>query len=393
MPAMASRDLRILVVGNLPPHVLGGAENQVARLVAAWSKMGASVDVAGHRIPNGVQAISGQVIRTHRIATLGFGGRAGRAISYAVSMAGLVVRKRRAYDVVYCRGINDGLLCLVILKAVRLCKWPIVACPINARGAGDAAFVRSIPGWRWLARLIDRHVQAINLINTAIADDLKAIGVDRPKLSRIPNGIELQSFSPRDSLAKVRRLVWTGRYSEQKGLDLLLVALALCHRRGIRFRMDLFGEGEQRDALIRQAHALGLTECTHFHSPVAADAVRSVLLDADVFVLPSRYEGMSNSALEAMEAGIPVLCTRCGGIDTFLDGVAGWVCDANSVDALEESLLQMFGTPDDEVLRLGRHARDLVERRFAMESVAAANLSLLSQVAGKEGVHAPACTQ
>jgi len=390
---MIENALRILVIGNLPPHVLGGAENQVARLVTAWARMGASVEVAGHRIPNGVQDLSGQAIRTHRIRTLGFGGRLGRAMGYALSMATLVMRKRHAYDVVYCRGISDGLLCLVILKGMKLCRWPIMACPINARGAGDAAFVRSIPGWRWLARLIDRHVQIINLINTAIADDLKAIGIERPRLSRVPNGIAVQDLSPRESVAKVRRLVWTGRHSEQKGLDLLFPALASCRQRGVDFRLDLFGDGKLREALVRQAEHLGLADCVHFRDPVEVDAVRSMLSDADVFVLPSRYEGMSNSALEAMEVALPVLCTRCGGIDAYVDGEAGWVCDPNSISALTDALLQMFAASDEDVLRLGRRARALVEQRFAIEAVAAANLSLLSQAAGREGAYAPACSQ
>ncbi|MBT2118813.1 glycosyltransferase family 4 protein [Dyella sp. LX-66] len=390
---MAEDALRILVIGNLPPHVLGGAENQVARLAAEWAKAGASVEVAGHRIPDGVQDLSGQAIRTHRIHTWAFGGRLGRAIGYVVSMAGLVMRNRQAYDVVYCRGISDGLLCLVMLKSIRLCRWPIVACPINARGAGDAAFVRSIPGWRWLVRLIDRHVQVINLINTAIADDLAAIGIERPALSRVPNGIAVSDLAPRLSVAKVRRLVWTGRYSEQKGLDLLFPALATCRKQGIQFRLDLFGDGARREALIRQVAQLGLADCVFFRDPVEVDAVRSVLMQADIFVLPSRYEGMSNSALEAMEAGLPVLCTRCGGIDVYVDGEAGWVCNPDSVDQLTEALLQMFGASDGEVLRAGRCARELVELRFAIEAVAAANLSLLSQAAGRGEAYAPACSQ
>lgn len=390
---MADRALRILVVGNLPPHVLGGAENQVARLVAAWARAGALVEVAGHRIPDGVQEIAGQAVRTHRVRAWRFGGRIGRAVGYLFSMAYLAMRKRRAYDVVYCRGISDGLLCVVALKAIRLCKWPIMACPINARGAGDAAFVRSIPGWRWLAKQIDRYVEVINLINTAIADDLKGIGIERPALSRIPNGIAIQELSPRIFIANVRRLIWTGRHSEQKGLDILLPVLASCWQRGIRFHLDLYGDGGQRDTLVHLVEQLGLVDCVQFHDPVAADDVRSVLLRADIFVLPSRYEGMSNSALEAMEAGLPVICTRCGGIDAYLEGEAGWVAEPNSVDSLLDAMMQMFATSDDEVLRMGRRARALVESRFAIEAVACANLLLLSQIAGRDGAYAPACSQ
>jgi glycosyltransferase involved in cell wall biosynthesis len=176
-------------------------------------------------------------------------------------------------------------------------------------------------------------------------------------------------------------LIWTGRLERQKGLDLLLAALELCLHEGGRFRLDLYGEGKLRTALTMQVQTLGLNGHVYFHDAVSPAVVRERLLDSDVFVLPSRYEGMSNSALEAMEASLPVLCTHCGGIDTFIGDEAGWVCEPDSVAALTDTLRRMFRTPDADLLARGSMARRLIEERFAMEHVAAANLDLLEQVA------------
>lgn len=378
---MAKHALRILVIGNLPPHVLGGAENQVARLIEAWLHAGVRVEVAGHRIPNGHQVLGGRKVRTYRLRPWTIGGRVGRSIGYVLSIAMLALRRRHVYDVVYCRGLGDGVLSLVALKAMGACRWPIVVCPINARGAGDVEFLRSVPGWRLWSRLIDRHVQAINLINAAIKDDLEAIGIRRPPLSRIPNGILVCPAPMRMAVAVERRLIWTGRLERQKGLDLLLAALEPCLRAGDRFRLDLYGEGKLRDALTMQVRALGLNGYVHIHDAISPDVVRERLLDSDVFVLPSRYEGMSNSALEAMEAALPVLCTHCGGIDTFISDKAGWVCEPDSVAALTDTLHRMFRASNEDLLARGSVARRLVEERFAMEHVAKANLDLLEQVA------------
>jgi glycosyltransferase involved in cell wall biosynthesis len=378
---MAERNLRILVIANLPPHVLGGAENQVAQLVEAWIKAGHAVEVAGHRIPDGVQPLRTVEVRTHRIRTFATFGRAVRAATYALSLSHLAWSMRKRIDVVYCRGVGDGALTLVLLKTLRVLSWPIVACPINARGRGDAHFIRTVPGWRIWAPLVDRHCDALNLIASAIADDLKALGVRRPHISRIPNGIALHPAPRRGQVAAVRRLSWTGRLSAQKGLDLLLRALAAMAARGHRFRLDLVGEGPDRPALTAQARTLGLEGHVHFHGVLDANRVRAQLLDADAFVLPSRYEGMSNSALEAMEAALPVLCTACGGIDEYVADGAGWVCMPNSVQALEEALAAMFDTPDERLLAMGQRARELVESRFTLESVASRNLALLQSVA------------
>ena len=375
---MADRPLRILVIGNLPPHVLGGAENQVARLVEAWRAAGAEVDVAGHRIPDGEQSLGRQTVRTRRIAAEG-SLRFVRAARYFLALAKLVRRERTRYDVVYCRGLGDGALTLVLLKALGFCRWPLLVCPINARGRGDVAFLRSVPGARWLVRLVDRQVDAFNLINRLVEDDLRDAGIVRPPLHRIPNGIPVQPVLRRMPPGMPLRLVWTGRLDGQKGLDLLFEAL-----HGLRehpWQLDLHGDGPDAGVLRRQVESLGLADQVRFHAPVPASQVRGLLTDADVFVLPSRYEGMSNAALEAMEAGLPVACTQCGGIDVAVADGAGWVCAPGSAKALQEMLARVFTASAADVLERGARARSLVEKEFEIGVVAGRNLDLLSALA------------
>lgn len=370
--------LRILVVGNLPPHVLGGAENQVARLVAEWLGAGAHVEVAGHRIPDGFQSLAGHTVRTHRLGSWRYAGRLGKAIGYFLSMARLCWVRRTDFDIAYCRGLGDGAVSLVILAALGVCRWRLVGVPINARGTGDAHFLRSIPGWRLWCALLNSRLHAINLINADIADDLDALGITRPPRYRIANGVVLQPPLPRSGVAPVRRLVWTGRFERQKGLDLLLPALAASLHAGRRFELRLFGDGPLRASLEAQAAELGLSENVRFMGPVAEGEVRAALAAGDVFVLPSRYEGMSNSALEAMEAGLPVLCTRCGGIDVAIATGAGWVCEPGDADALLNVLASMFDCTDADLLALGRRARRIVEEQHAMAVVAHRNLGMMA---------------
>lgn len=374
--------MRILVIGNLPPYVLGGAENQVARLVEAWAELGHHVEVAGHRIPDGWIDLGNARIRTHRIAVLDHLGRGGRATSYFGSLARLMARIHRDFDVIYSRGLGDGAISMCILKALGLVNLPLVACPINARGAGDVHFIRSIPGWRWIVGAINRHCEAVNIIAPAIESDLTELGIQGPRLSRIPNGIPLLPPVEHTAVSPVRRLVWTGRFSPQKGLDLLLPSLRRMADEGRSFRLDLIGDGPDRDLLFEQCRELGLEGHVFFIGQLDKCAIRNRLAKADLFVLPSRYEGMSNSALEAMEAGLPVLITRCGGIDTYLDAKMGWVCNPEDPFELDVVLRRMFETPEEALLAMGRRARTCVEREFEIGAIGRRNLSLLAQVAG-----------
>lgn len=373
--------LRVLVIGNLPPHVLGGAENQVARLVAEWLATGVRVDVAGHRIPDGRQLLGQGEVRTHHLRTWLGAGRAGKAISYFLSMALFCLARRSDYDVAYCRGMGDGAVSLAILSALGFFRWRLVGVPINAKGTGDAHFLRSIPGWRLWCLLLDRQLDAINLINNDIAADLDSLGITRPPRHRIPNGVLLRAPLVRTQVGRTRRLLWTGRFERQKGLDLLLRSLAVCRDDGHCFELRLYGAGPLQSWLEEQVAGLGLGPCVGFMGPIPEEAVRAKLAEGDAFVLPSRYEGMSNSALEAMEAGLPVLCTRCGGIDVEVATGAGWVCAPDDVAELLGALRAMFADSDQEVLAKGQRARRIVEARHSMAVIARENLSMMAEVA------------
>src|SRR5262249_3256190 len=129
----------------------------------------------------------------------------------------------------------------------------------------------------------------------------------------------------------------------------------------------LAGEGEERDALERQAARSGaLADSVRFLGRV--DAVR-FLHALDAFVLPSRYEGMPNVLLEAMAAGLACVGTTIGGTeDLSEDGRAGLLVPPNEVGALAAALDQLGDADRREAL--GRAARARIEAQFAVDIVA-----------------------
>jgi len=372
--------MRILVLANLPPYVLGGAENQVARLIETWADSGHHIEVAGHRIPDGVLRFGNSGVRTHHIAVIGRAGRVGRAASYFISMTRLLHKIKKNFDVIYCRGLGDGAISTCVLKAIGEVHLPLLACPINAKGAGDSHFIRSIPGWRRLLQMINRHCDAINIIAPAIQSDLAELGIGGPNITHIPNGIKIATLIRKSHVASTRRLVWAGRLTAQKGVDILFKALATVVAAGREFSLELIGDGPDMTSLLEQRRRLCLEKNVRFIGALAKDTIRTKLADADVFLLPSRYEGMSNAALEAMEVGLPILLTRCGGIDTYIDESTGWTCEPDDVHGLTAALLRMLDTPDDKLLAMGKQARLLVERNFQIETIGRRNEILLEQL-------------
>lgn len=368
--------MRILVLGDLPPFVLGGAEQQLSLLAQAWRDAGHEVLVLGHRTPTGRHA----GVAARRIGVVYRAGRLVRGLTYALSLAWLLVREGRRADVVYCRFLGEAALVATGMKALRLLQAPLVVVPAAA-GEGvhsDIARLRASAFWPRLLARLRRHVQAFNAISPAIRDELRDAGLG--PASEIANGVRLPAMAQERRAPAVEKRYWLfcGRLVPQKGVDLLLEALATLAPDGPR--LAIAGEGPEEAALRAEVQRLGLSERVAFLGRLPHADLLAAMREAYVLVLPSRYEGLSNAALEALGAGLPVLCTRCGGIDAYLDEATGWVCEATP-SSLAVALREAAGLPAAEWEERSRRSRALAEARFAIEACAAEHVALFSRLA------------
>jgi glycosyltransferase involved in cell wall biosynthesis len=181
------------------------------------------------------------------------------------------------------------------------------------------------------------------------------------------------------------RVLSVGRLAHQKGYDILVDALALLPPEAARrLQVEIAGDGPLRGELEARAGKLA-PGMLRFLGELDSAAVARRLEQSDVFLLSSRYEGMSNAALEAMERGLPLLVTRCGGIDTYLGEDAGWVVPPGSASELAQALGQVLALPDAALERAGRASRALVEREFSMGGVAARYVQLFRELIDASG--------
>lgn len=114
------------------------------------------------------------------------------------------------------------------------------------------------------------------------------------------------------------------RLEKQKNLPMLLRAFADFRETHPDYRLEIYGNGSEREGLVGEVKSLGLEGCASIF-PGRPD-VHKAVRDAAMFVLPSDYEGLSNSMLEAMAMGMPVICTDCpcGGARMAIRGRGEW---------------------------------------------------------------------
>lgn len=143
-----------------------------------------------------------------------------------------------------------------------------------------------------------------------------------------------------------RRLLMLGSLEQlYKGPDVLLHAMAVCRQRNLPLMATIAGDGRFRPAMERLAQELGLADAVTFagHVP-AGDAVRALIDAADLFVMPSRTEGLPKALLEAMARALPCIASRVGGIPELLTPDA--LVEAGSADPLAAVLESRLTDPE-----------------------------------------------
>ncbi|MFZ2500787.1 MAG: glycosyltransferase family 4 protein [Minisyncoccia bacterium] len=197
----------------------------------------------------------------------------------------------------------------------------------------------------------------------------------------IPNGVDAPHFAHVlriDRVGAIRAeigkgggetwLIHTGRLAYKNGLDVAIRALPLLPEQ-IHFFM--IGDGHEKDLLIELSHELGVSYRAHFHPYVPNEVLPDYLHACDIFIRPSRSEGMGNSFIEAMAAGLPVIATQEGGIADFLfdakrnpdKPTTGWAVDVDSPEQIATAVQDILARPD-QVARVTATARALVVEKY-----------------------------
>lgn len=225
---------------------------------------------------------------------------------------------------------------------------------------------------RWLAQRTDRIVGC----SQGVREALLALGMPADRTIAIPNGIRLAPFAAAAAHPFAQRtpgIVMVARFSKQKDHATLLHALALLRQRGLQVPLQLAGGGKalHRKPLERLAAQLGIDQQVQFLGVVRDVPQR--LLQHQVCVLSTHYEGMPLALLEGMAAGCAVIGTAVPGVREVLDhGVDGLLVPEGDAVALADALERVLRDPQAAAsmaararkAALERHSLELMNQRY-----------------------------
>jgi glycosyltransferase involved in cell wall biosynthesis len=238
------------------------------------------------------------------------------------------------------------------------------------------------PRFRPRVRYLYNHcVDGVIAISQAIADVLAGAGVDPARVRVIHLGIDCGRFTADSTQRVALRRQWGAAAQDvvlftaavlvpRKGHDVLVEALARLVNDGLPVRWVICGDGPLRAELEARVAERGLAERVTFTG--FSTEVHRLLAGADVFVLPSRHEGLGIAVMEAMAAGLPAVASRVGGLPEIIaDGDTGLLVPPGDVAALAAAIGRLARAPA-WASTLGQHGRERVQRRFSSTAMAAA---------------------
>lgn len=234
---------------------------------------------------------------------------------------------------------------------------------------------------------------AVHGVSSEILDEAEKLGLDRATARVIRPAVDPDFFSPGEARTEAAerplRLLGAGSLIWRKGFEYAIRAVAGLRDRGVETRLELVGEGRDRQRLLFAIDDLGLADRVVLAGKKTPGELRDRLRQSDVFLLPSLSEGISNAALEAMACGLPVVASDCGGMsEAIAVGEDGVLVAPYDADALAGAVERLAG---DAALRarLGGAARERVKRDFALADQIAAFDRLLRDLADRTGAPSP----
>jgi sugar transferase (PEP-CTERM/EpsH1 system associated) len=299
-------------------------------------------------------------IRSPDVEIHALGLRRGNDIGLPLRLAGLF--RRTNTDVVHTRNAEAFFYGFLGAKLARV---PALIHSEHGRVLPDSP--RRMTVQRWFLRFTDG---AFSVSDRLRRDLVHYLRVPERRFEVIYNGVDVGRIAGADRPSARRALGVVdeeivigsvGRLVPVKNYALLLRAFS---RIPGPVRLVLIGEGPERASLEALAAATGIAVRTHLLGH--REDVAELLVGLDIFVLPSLSEGMSNTALEAMAAGVPTVASHVGGNSEIIqDGLSGLLFESENEQELTDRLVRLVGDPEHRA-QLGRAGQERVMHEFSM---------------------------
>ena len=371
--AYVSADLGVPIFGRK------GCSIHVQEVVRALKNRGADVEVFSANA-SGTPPMGLEDLRVHSLPRPPKGDLAAREQAALAANGELraALARELPYDLVYER---YSLWSFAAMESARAANTPALL-EVNAPLIEEQAAHRDLADRAGAQRVAEQVFGAATVI-LAVSDEVAAYVEQFPgarnKIHMVPNGVSPRRFSPGlapalPRLAGAFTVGFVGTLKPWHGLSILVEAFAQLRRRHPQTRLLIVGDGPERDRLVADLAAAGLTEAVHLAGAVDASAVPGWLASMDVGVAPypplAHFYFSPLKVYEYMAAGLSVVASRIGQLKSLIEeGRNGLLVTPGDAAGLAAALERLHSDPKLRA-RLGQAARTTVLKQYTWDAVA-----------------------
>lgn len=390
--------MRILMVISQFYPIIGGAEKQAQLLAKTLLQKGIEIKILTGWWKFGTlhkETIDGiQIIRNYSCWGM-FGIKGLRVLGvlwYTVSLGIYLLTHRNEYDIIHVHQVlYPAFISTFIGKG--LLKKPVLAKMGCSGLTSDIKNIKRFPLGSLQLRYLIKKMDCLVTVNHEGIEEFQAQGYALSRIQHIPNGVSY-SLSGKAEYNRVFFITTTVRLDRQKGIDVLLKAWANVVTHENNLKLLIVGKGPHETAFKELSQSLEISDSVKFIREVVK--IENYLEKADIFVLASRAEGMSNALLEAMSHGAPCIATNISGNSELMGespglkiprgdfrvAKNGLLVNPEDSEALSKAILYLIRNRSERET-LGKKAREAVRESFSIDLIADRYIALYKQLLGE----------
>lgn len=262
--------------------------------------------------------------------------------------------------------VFSGLGVLYLAAIEKIPGKKVVSC----RGSGEKLMpILQSDRYEKMKTLFD-HVHAIHCVSNDMRQTILPYCKHPAKIFIQYTGINTAFFVPDEKATTntIFTILTVGRLSLQKGYITGMHIMYKLKKAGYPFKWIIVGDGPQKLEVNYHCHFMALNDVIEFAGAKNQQEIITYYKNADVFFLPSIYEGVSNAAIEAMCMKLPVVCTKSGGMqEVIVDGENGFVSDVGDIDTMYNCLIKIM-TNQTFSKQIGENAYQSVVDNFTTKN-------------------------
>ena len=349
------------------PHV-GGAEIAVKEITDRLP------DIEWHMVTKRLDQDASLVekvgnVLVHRVGKANTGKLSKFLFQFSAAFFAFSLHKKYRYDALWAIMAHSSGVPAAIFKT----RFPRVPFILTLQEGDPPAQVERtmLPLWLFFSRAF-KTADLVQAISTFLGSWARIRGFKGP-LEVVPNGVSTALFEGQPITHNGVVLITTSRLVHKNAVDEIIRALVLLPEA----KLQVLGTGVEEKNLKKLAQELTVESRVEFLGYVPQEKIPNYLHAADIFIRPSRSEGMGNSFIEAMAAGLPVVATQEGGIADFLfdakrnpeKQTTGWAVDKNSPEQIAEAVKEIISNKE-ATARVVEHAHTMVKENYDWNHVA-----------------------